>query len=86
MRNTHLEPAASIIQLLGGLSAAAGALSSNTTTVQRWRLPKEKGGTGGYIPRWWHDKILAAAEAKGVSLPAAAFFDITALNSADTAA
>lgn len=79
MTNPHLEPAASIIQLLGGLSAVAGAVSTTTTTVQRWRLPKEKGGTGGYIPRWWHDKIIAAAEAKGVALPAAAFFDITAL-------
>lgn len=82
MRNPHLEPAATIIRTLGGLSAVADAVSTTTTTVQRWRLPREKGGTGGYIPRWWHDKIIAAAGARGIELPPSAFLDISVLTPA----
>lgn len=79
MSKAHLEPAASIIRLLGGLSAVADCLSTTTTTVQRWRRPKEKGGTDGFIPRWWHSKIIAVAEAKGLNLPPTAFLDTSAL-------
>jgi hypothetical protein len=82
MSKAHLEPAASIIRLLGGLSAVADALSTTTTTVQRWRRPREKGGTDGYIPRWWHGKIIATAEAKGIQLPPTAFIDAAALPTA----
>lgn len=84
MRTIHLEPAASIIRLLGGLSAVASAVSTTTATVQRWRRPLSKGGTDGFIPRRWHGKIIEAAQAKGITLHPSAFIDPAALN--DTAA
>lgn len=79
MSTAHLEPAASIIDAFGGLSATAEAAGTTTTTVQRWRRPQFKGGTGGYIPRWHHDKLVAAALAKGWVLNPGAFYDASLL-------
>lgn len=81
MRNTHLEPAASIIEAFGGLSATAEAAGTTTTTVQRWRRPQSKGGTGGYIPRWHHQKLIARALENGWVLNPAAFYDVSLLRS-----
>lgn len=64
----HLEPAASVIAALGGVPFLAKAVGTTTTTVQRWRWPKEVGGTGGIIPHWHHEAILALAERLGVPL------------------
>lgn len=75
----HCEPAAKIILLLGGLSAVAEAANTTATTVQRWRLPAQKGGTGGYVPRKYHDALIKFAKAKGIALPPVAFLDATAV-------
>ncbi len=75
----HCEPAASIIRLLGGLTALASAAQTTPTTVQRWRLPNEKGGTGGFIPRRHHALILKHARKVGVGLTPAAFLDVKAV-------
>lgn len=70
MRNNrpHLEPAASVIAALGGVPTLAKGIGTTTTTVQRWRWPKEIGGTGGVIPHWRHDDIMAFAQKRGVRL------------------
>lgn len=81
MSNIHLEPAASIIKVFGGLSATAEAAGTTTTTVQRWRRPESKGGTGGYIPRWHHDKLIAKAREMGWVLNPGAFYDVNFLRS-----
>lgn len=64
----HLEPAASVIKALGGVPTLAKAINKTTTTVQRWRWPKEVGGTGGIIPHWHHDDILDLAKERGIRL------------------
>lgn len=71
----HLDPAASIIAVLGGLSSVAKAANTSTTTVQRWRLPKQKGGTGGFIPRRHHEALLAKSSELGICLKRVAFID-----------
>jgi len=71
----HLNPAASIIEMLGGLSAVAKAANTSTTSVQRWRRPKSVGGCDGYIPRRHHKALAKKAKTLGVSLPPAAFID-----------
>lgn len=73
----HFDPAASIIAMLGGLSSVAKAANTSTTTVQRWRLPKQKGGTGGFIPRKHHDLLIAKSREVGVDLQRAAFVEPT---------
>jgi hypothetical protein len=64
----HCEPAASLIKKLGGLSVVAQITGKSVTQVQRWRLPKEKGGTGGAVPRWHAQKIFDAASASGIEV------------------
>lgn len=44
------EPANTIIEKLGGLSPVAKLVGKSLHTVMRWRMPREKGGTGGVIP------------------------------------
>lgn len=69
------EPATTIILGLGGSGAVSAKTDVTPTTVLRWRIRNEKGGTGGFIPRKYHDQIRELAAEKGVSLPVAAFFD-----------
>lgn len=81
------DPADSIIKLLGGLSAVAKAANTTATTVMRWRMPREKGGTGGFVPRKYHDFLISLAAEKGIDLAPAAFVDTAALPSiSETAA
>ena len=53
------------------------AADTTETTVRRWRLPVESGGTGGFIPRKKHATLMALAEKLGVDLSSAAFIDAT---------
>lgn len=46
----NLEPAASVIRELGGISVLAGHLGLNQSTVRRFQYPRSKTGTGGSIP------------------------------------
>ena len=75
MREHWRKPAASIIQILGGLNPVSEAAGVSVTSVQRWRLPREKGGTDGFVPRKYHSKLILAAAEKGITLPLAAFVD-----------
>ena len=60
---------------MGGLSAVANAAEVSVTSVQRWRLPASKGGTGGIIPAKYHRRLIEYAASQGVALPLAAFVD-----------
>lgn len=44
------EPANTIIKELGGLTSVSKLVGRSFHSVMRWRMPKEKGGTGGTIP------------------------------------
>jgi len=70
----HLEPAASIIKKLGGLTAVAGAAGVSVTSVQRWRLPKRKGGSGGTVPNRHVATLMAFAVKRNVYLGFHEFF------------
>ena len=72
------EPASSIIAALGGLKAVSKAAGVSIVTVQRWRFPRERGGTGGFIPRKYHDGLLELARSAGVEMSMAAFVDADA--------
>lgn len=66
-------PAAAIIERLGGFDAVAGELKVSTVTVRRWTYAKAKGGTGGFIPHWYHQALLAFAKSSSVPLSHADF-------------
>jgi hypothetical protein len=76
---THCEPANSIIVLLGGIRPVALAADTTETTVRRWRLPIESGGTGGFIPRKKFGALTDFARSKGIELPVTAFFELDAV-------
>lgn len=65
-----MEPANTIIDTLGGPTAVARIVGVHRTRVSGWKRPKEKGGTGGRIPFWHAEKLIAAAAAQGKSLSA----------------
>ena len=78
-----MEPAATIIQRLGGASAVASLLDVARGRVYAWTWPKTRGGTDGRIPQRYHAPLLREARERG-------FNDITAellvLGAADPAA
>ena len=72
----QFEPAHSIIELIGGVPATAQAAGITETSVRRWRMRTESGGTGGYIPRKWHAKLIEHAGRRGIALPPSAFLNL----------
>jgi hypothetical protein len=46
----HLEPAASVIDALGGVGVVAKHLGLNPSTVRRFQYDRARSGTGGFIP------------------------------------
>lgn len=63
-----MEPASSIIEMLGGPTKVAGIVGVHRTRVSNWKRPREVGGTGGIIPHWHVEKLIDAARAEGVDL------------------
>lgn len=45
-----LEPAATVIAKCGGVEVVAKLIGRHRSVVNRWRLSRESGGTGGYVP------------------------------------
>ncbi len=72
------DPAARIIEALGGVDAVATALDIHKSRVFRWRIEKSArtGGTGGLIPQRHHVSILDLARTKDVPLTAADFLPV----------
>lgn len=68
MNETKLSPAQRVIAAFGGIRAVARAVDRNPTTVLRWRMSKEEGGTGGRIPSTMQERVLAEAKARGLDL------------------
>jgi hypothetical protein len=68
------EPAATIIERLGGTRAVSEVAKVDQSRVIRWRLPKENGGTGGVIPSRHVRPLLDHAKANGLALTADDFF------------
>jgi hypothetical protein len=67
-----MNPADSVIEKLGGVSAVAKATGVHRTRVSNWKRPREAGGTGGRIPQKHFPKLLALAGEIGVELDLAA--------------
>ena len=65
----HLEPAASVIEELGGVVEVSEYLGLNPTTVRRFRYPKDKFGTGGFFPTEYIFPLLVRSLRFGKPLP-----------------
>jgi hypothetical protein len=69
-----MEPASTVIAAFGGPNAVAEILGIHRTNVASWKRPKAKRGTGGRIPVWHAEKLLAEAKSRGLALTAESFF------------
>lgn len=73
-QSATLEPATSIIARFGGDGAVQEITGASRTRVYRWKLPKERGGTNGRIPRKPAEKLLEHARKEGIPFSAGEFF------------
>lgn len=65
-----MEPAAHIIEKLGGDTRVSQIVGVHRTRVSNWKRPKASGGTDGMIPFKHVPKLLSAASTMGVRLTA----------------
>jgi hypothetical protein len=70
-----LEPAKTVIEICGGVSAVADMSGRDKSRVHRWGYPKSRGGSGGHIPPEVAEMLLEKAFALG--LRAEHFFKTT---------
>lgn len=68
-----LEPAAGIIERLGGATKVAAVTGAHRSRVSSWRRPKAVGGTGGLIPQRHHVTLLDFARRETIPLRAEDF-------------
>jgi hypothetical protein len=71
-----MEPARTIIKLLGGEAKVSEITGRAYTAPYRWQHPVEKGGTGGLIPQRLHVRLLDYARANGIPLSPADFLPV----------
>lgn len=79
----QLEPAKTVIAKIGGVDVAARITGKHVSRIYRWMQPRERGGTGGFVPQDDATKMLRHAKAEGIDLSPADFF---ALDEAEPAA
>lgn len=65
-----------IIEKCGGVKETARLVGNTPSMVYRWTYSKEKGGTGGTVPRAAQEKLLKAAKDGKVDIDPSDFFDI----------
>ena len=63
-----MEPASTIIAVLGGVGKVAEIVGRHRTRVSNGKRPKDKGGTGGQIPHPLRAAILAAPAERGLPI------------------
>ena len=73
---TGLEPARSIITILGGSAVAAQLCKRKRMQIWRWTQPKSAGGTDGLVPQKHHTIILAYARNHRLPITAESFLPI----------
>jgi hypothetical protein len=73
-----MEPARTIVELLGGEAEVARIAGVAITAPYRWQASRAKGGTGGIVPHWHIGKLLEHAERNNISLSPASFAPVLA--------
>lgn len=77
MSKQHLDPAKSVIAKIG-VEKVSEVTGKHVSRVYRWMSPKEKGGTGGFIPPEDAKALLAWARGNDVPLSPAEFLETLA--------
>lgn len=74
MSDKHLDPARSVIAKIG-IEKVAEVTGKHISRVYRWMYPKDRGGTGGFIPQADAAAILSYARNNSIPLSAAEFLE-----------
>jgi len=74
MSDKHLDPAKSVIAKIG-IEKVSEVTGKHVSRVYRWMYPKERGGTGGFIPPEDAKSLLAWARDNDVILSPAEFLE-----------
>ena len=87
MTSTHdttevISGAEYVIRKFGGIEATAEVIGRHRSVVNRWVLPKERGGTGGAVPGKHFAALLSAARQRGIDLVPEHLFATPATQSA----
>lgn len=64
-----------IIKKCGGVKRTAQLVEQSENWVYRWRLPIDKGGTGGRVPPKAQERLIEAARIGAVDITPADFFE-----------
>lgn len=81
-KSEHLDPAKTVIERVGGPEVASTVTGKHISRVYRWMYPKDRGGTGGFIPHEDSLKILAHAQAHDLPLEPGDFLQAPSLQEA----
>lgn len=73
MITSQMEPAQSIVAMLGGPSAVARHLNLTPGAVSRWSMPRDK-GRGGLVPSTHIPELCCLARSMGLFLEPNSFF------------
>jgi hypothetical protein len=63
-----MEPAASIIKMLGGVRIVADVLNVHRTAPVHWTRPRDKHGTDGRVPQRHIEPLIRYARSQGIAL------------------
>jgi hypothetical protein len=63
-----MQPARSVVDMLGGGRAVARELGISPSTVSRWTMPKSRQNLGGRIPQTHWLALIAMAKKQGIEL------------------
>lgn len=69
-----LDPAASVLERLGGPMRVCEEIGVHKTRVYKWMKPKSEGGTGGMIPGSHIQDIIRMGAERGIEFSLADFF------------
>jgi hypothetical protein len=71
----HMDsPAAKVINIFGGIRQTAEVVGRHRSVVNRWLIPKSRGGTGGIIPAHHQQTLLKEARRRGLMCDPSVFF------------
>lgn len=79
MSAKHLDPAKTIIGKIG-IEKVSELTGKHVSRVYRWMYPKERGGTGGFIPNADAPVLLAYAKKNKLKISASDFIPVDGVN------
>lgn len=75
MQETSQTIAERVIEKCGGVARTAALIGRSESWVYRWTYPKERGGTGGMVPRSAQESLIRLSQKGEVEITPLDFFE-----------